>query len=432
MASGLQPWKSGQGDDQFDLPSQGVKISGNFDRLNITEWMSAFRSDSKEGALTLQAIDVQADEMSVFGLALEDARFSLEENAKFWTGSIRSPTVSGEFQYPLVADADSIATARFERFRFDWPEEEIAFSIDPRRLPAMEVHFGQFNLGDHPIDNVTLKTEPSAQGMVIDSLAGEGDSLQITASGAWDVDTDNAHSTALDIVLVTQDLHDSLTGLGFESEAKKGEGVISAELRWPGAPYQFSLASFAGSADLRLKDGEILSVEPGAGRLVGLLNISVISRRLALDFSDFFSEGYVFDKIRGNLNFKDGNLTTEDLRIKGPSADIEIDGRTGIVAKDYDQMITVTPHVSGGLPWLGIPMGPAGVGGIYILGKIAEKIGIHVDKAVDKVVEVTYHMTGSWEDPKIEPVSQKAAETEPSSQSPPSGSHGTEPTAGSP
>ena len=150
--------------------------------------------------------------------------------------------------------------------------------------------------------------------------------------------------------------------------------------------------------------------------MIGLLNISVISRRLALDFSDFFSEGYAFDKIRGNLTFREGNLTTEDLRIKGPSANIEIDGRTGIVARDYDQRVTVTPHVSGGLPWLEIPMGPAGVGGIYILGKIAEKIGIPVDEAVDRVVEVTYHMTGSWDDPKIEPVAGKAAETEPATQ----------------
>ena len=420
------------GNGQFDSLQEGVTVSGNFDRLDMTGWLDTFKSNTGMDSLALQAVDIQANEISVFGIAFREARFILEKDVQAWSGRIRSQTFSGEFHYPQTPESDRIVTARLDHFRFDKPEEEVSISVDPRNLPALDVHVRRFELGDLPVNNVILKTEPSPQGMIIDSMSGEGNSLEIVASGAWNVDANSVQSTELDIVLVTQDLRDSLEGLGFETEMKKGEGIISSKIHWPGAPYQFSLDSFAGTANLRLKDGEIVSVEPGAGRLIGLLNISVISRRLSLDFSDFFSEGYVFDKIRGNLAFRDGNLTTEDLRIKGPNANIGIEGRTGIVDKDYDQLITVTPHVSGGLPWLGIPMGPAGVGGIYVLGKIAEKIGIDVDKAIDKVVEVKYHMTGSWDDPKIEPVAQKAAETEPSLQSPASGSSGEESATASP
>lgn len=420
------------GDDRFDLPPQGVKVSGKFDQLNMTEWLNTLKSNTQTDSLALHEMNIQADEISVSGLTFQDASFSLGKDTQSWTGTIRSHTVSGEFQYPLAPGPDSIVTARFDHFRFNKPEEEISLSIDPRHLPALDVYIKQFELNDHPVHEVTLKTVPASQGMVIDSLVGEGDSLQIVASGVWDVDAKNNHSTDLDIVLVTQDLHDSLTGLGFDTAMNKGEGTISAKLDWPDTPYQFSLDAFSGTANLRLQDGEISSVDPGAGRLVGLFNLGEISRRLAFDFSDVFAKGHVFDKICGNLVFKDGNLTTEDLRIKGPSADIEIAGRTGIVARDYDQRITVTPHVSEGLPWLAIPMGPVGVGGVYILGKIAKKVGIHVDKAVDKVVEVEYHMTGSWDSPEIEPVAQKAASTEPSLQASPSAPSAEESPAGSP
>lgn len=415
-AAGISALEVRTENDRFELPDRGVKVTGKFDLLDITEWLEILQSGDGQNSLELDSIDIQADEISAFGLATQNARFSMEKDTQFWNGKIRSSNISGDFQYPLSPQADSVLTASFEYFRYDKPDEALSFSVDPRNLPALDIAAAKFEIGDLPVYNVAVKTSPSPEGMVVDSVSAEGSSLEITASGAWRTGPEEVQTSKFDIVMVTEDLRDSLVGLGFETGVEKGEGVLSSSFYWEGAPYQFSLDSFAGSSSIRLKDGEIVSVEPGAGRLIGLLNISVISRRLALDFSDFFSEGYAFDKIRGNLAFRDGNLTTEDLRIKGPSANIEIEGRTGIVARDYDQLVTVTPHVSGGLPWLGIPMGPAGVGGIYILGKIAEKIGIDVDKAVDRVVEVTYHMTGSWDDPKIEPVAGKAAEAESATQ----------------
>ena len=188
---------------------------------------------------------------------------------------------------------------------------------------------------------------------MISSLVGKGDQLNVTSSGAWTVDANNRHSTQLDMHLVSENLNSSITGLGFETQIEKGEGYITSKLNWPGAPYQFSADKFLGTARVRFKDGEFSSVKPGAGRFIGLVNLAEISKRLSLDFKDFFSKGYVFDKIRADLLFKDGNLTTDNLKIKGSSADILIQGRTGLIAKDYDQVITVTPHISGGLPWVG-------------------------------------------------------------------------------
>ena len=150
---------------------------------------------------------------------------------------------------------------------------------------------------------------------------------------------------------------------------------------------------------------------------MGLFNLGEITRRLSLDFTDFFSKGYVFDKIRGDLVFENANLTTENLFIKGPSAHILIQGRTGIVAKDYDQVVTVTPHVSGGLPWIGLAVGgPLGAVGVIVGEKVAKTIGIDVNK----VTEIKYSMTGSWDDPKIERIAQKVVKTSTSAQGQPS------------
>lgn len=407
------------GDDRFELPAEGIRVSGTFGPLDVNQWQDLLGPADMEGSLELREVDLRASTVSLSDVTLTDVGLSLQKDVKSWTGTVHSQTLQGTFEYPLELDAESIVAARFDYLRYDYFDEEFTFDVNPRDLPALDIQIVQFESDGLLMNNVNLKTEPSTQGMIIDSLAAEGDGYRLEAAGTWDMDVRGIHSTDMTLELAVRDLHDTLTSFGEETAVDKGKGVVSAELSWPGMPDQFSLESFAGTATLRLKDGEITTVDPGgAGRLVGLFNLAEISRRLTLDFSDFFSEGYVFDKIRGTLVFEDGNLTTENLRFNGPSADMQIAGRTGIVARDYDQIITVTPHVTGGLPWLGIGLGPVGVGGIYILGKIGEKVGIDVDEVVDKVVEVKYHMTGSWDDPLIEPVAQKIAESEPPQETP--------------
>lgn len=401
------------GDDRFELPSEGFRVSGKFEQLDVGRWQALLGPADTEGPLDLREVDIRADTFSSSDVTLTDVSLSLEKDVKSWTGAVHSQTIRGTFEYPLEPDAESRVVARLEYLHSDYFGEDFTSDINPREIPALDIHVGEFDLDDFSMNNVILRTEPSARGMAIDSLSMEGDSYRLEAGGTWDMDVLGVHRTDMAFELAVRNLHDTLIAFGQETAVSKGKGVVHAQLNWPGMPDQFALESFAGTVTLRLRDGEITTVDPGAGRLVGLINLAEISRRLTLDFSDFFSEGYVFDKIRGTLVFKDGNLTTEDLRFDGPSADMQIAGRTGIMARDYDQIITMTPNVTGGLPWLGIGLGPVGVGGIYILGKVGQKVGIDVDKVVDKVVEVKYHMTGSWEDPQIEPVAQKIADSEP-------------------
>ncbi len=399
------------GDDQFDLPSQGLKISGIFDQLNVAAWQSVLQSLDQKSVIELSEIDIQAGNISAFDLDFENVDFQLQKNAQHWAGKIDSSIAKGKFDYPLNPDLTDIATGTFDYLKFGRPEKRITYTVDPRKLPALEIRARQFEFNGYAFDDMVLRTKPSSAGMVIDSLAGKGNDLQVTVTGVWEVGANEVHNTSLDIILATQNLHNSFTGLGFETSISKGQGGVTAKFNWPNTPYQFSVDSFLGSASIRFEDGEILSVDPGAGRLIGLFNIAEISRRLSLDFSDFFSKGYVFDKIRGDLVFKDANLTTDNLSIQGPSADILIEGRTGIAAKDYDQTVTVTPNVSGGLPWVGLIVGgPVGAIGTIVGGKIAETIGIDVDK----VTEVKYAVTGSWDDPKVEPIKRTIAKVTPS------------------
>jgi uncharacterized protein YhdP len=110
----------------------------------------------------------------------------------------------------------------------------------------------------------------------------------------------------------------------------------------------------------------------------------------------------------GHFVVMDGDAYTSDFTIKGSSATIAITGRTGLVDRDYDQMVTVTPQVSSSLPIAGAIAGGPAVGAAVFL---AEKL---VGKEFNRMTEVQYHVSGSWDNPVYERLGKKR-ESEPAS-----------------
>jgi uncharacterized protein YhdP len=81
----------------------------------------------------------------------------------------------------------------------------------------------------------------------------------------------------------------------------------------------------------------------GAGRLFGLLDLSAISRYLTLDFSPVFGKGFIYNQIHGQVAIEKGNAYTHNFSINGPATQIDIGGRIGLAAEDYDLTIELEP-----------------------------------------------------------------------------------------
>src|SRR5262249_15228714 len=159
---------------------------------------------------------------------------------------------------------------------------------------------------------------------------------------------------------------------------------------WNGPPSAFGLATLDGTLKVSVQEGRIPDADPGAGRIFGLFNLGAIPRRLTLDFGDLFKSGFSFDSITGTFTLKNGDATTTDLTVKGPTADIRVSGRTGIKAKDYNQVMEVTPHVGGTLA----------VGGAIVGGPIGAAAGALLQgifhKQINQATRIRYSVTGSW------------------------------------
>ncbi|MEN8166920.1 MAG: AsmA-like C-terminal region-containing protein, partial [Pseudomonadota bacterium] len=131
-----------------------------------------------------------------------------------------------------------------------------------------------------------------------------------------------------------------------------------------------------------------------------------------LDFSDLSAEGLKFDRIEGSFTLEDGDAYTRDLELSGPAVHIEVVGRTGLAARDYDQAVTVTPQVSSTLPIVGaLAVNPA----VGVALAVAQQL---FGKQMDRITQTEYLLTGDWESPKIVKLAREPAETDEASLMP--------------
>ncbi len=275
--------------------------------------------------------------------------------------------------------------------------------LDPRRLPAFTVGVHDLRYGDLDLGTLAFRSHSGSRGTEIAQLQLTTPYMKIRGDMEWL--TDGAQRTSAELTLEALQTHRMLDALGFSAMVHGNDLQLQGTIGWPGTPLDFSLRDLHGQLRLSIGEGYIESMEPGAGRLFGLFSLQALPRRLTLDFRDLFGKGFRFDRIRGEIRLGDGSATTENLLLEGPTARIAVSGRTGYVARDYDQHILVIPgdgsnlFVAGALAW-----GPQAGALIWMAEKLLR---------LDKVAQYVYHVTGSWDEPVIVRGREKGAAAPP-------------------
>ena len=118
---------------------------------------------------------------------------------------------------------------------------------------------------------------------------------------------------------------------------------VSVDVSWAGPPRQDFMGALNGSVSARIGAGQLEDIEPGAGRVFGLMSIVALPRRLSLDFRDVFESGFGFDEVSGDFRIVNGDAYTCNLSMTGPAADVGIIGRAGLVSRDYLQAASLAP-----------------------------------------------------------------------------------------
>jgi uncharacterized protein YhdP len=218
-------------------------------------------------------------------------------------------------------------------------------------------------------------------------------------NGRWTRDATGYTETAIDIDLRSEDLGELLRQAGYYSAMTGAPSRADLALTWPGGPEQFQLERARGSLALDIAAGRLLEVEPGVGRMLGVLNLGALERRLSLDFSDVLDTGFTFDSINGRLTIGSGIARISQLDILSSTADIRVRGSTNLVDQTFDQNVRVTPKIGTGVAIAGAVAGGPLVGAAVLL---ADKVS---GNAVSGLASYEYRVTGPWAEPDIRRVS---------------------------
>ena len=423
--------------DELPIPPENDRLSivGQLDALSVDEWVSyanktvwiheakkssdksvltrEAKKSSDKSVLTrkakespdsfawLEEVNIGATVFTAMGSSFNLKRLRLEREDDRWHTAIDTDRVKGEVHIPFDLSQEPVK-ASFGLLKLDRIEDDSKeVNFDPRGLPSLALSIDQLVFDGVKLGTLNMTTSQTENGVVMDKLVIDGRDTVFTANGSWTVENDE-QLTRVSAKLKTERFSALLAELGYSTGFEAGKSRNRAQLEWAGNPLQFAVAKLNGSMKIKINKGQLLDISPGAGRIFGLLSLQALPRRLTLDFSDLFKKGFSFDQIKGNFQLSQGDAYTTDLYLDGPAARIDVSGRAGLVKYDYDQLITVTPDLTGGLPLAGALLGgPIAGGVVFALDKILRS-------TIDDITRYQYTVTGSWDDPQVERIENVA------------------------
>jgi len=231
-------------------------------------------------------------------------------------------------------------------------------------------------------------------GWRLDNLAINQSDSQFLGSGFW---RPGGGGSKIDFTLESQNIGHLVSAMGYPKTVRGGGAKLAGELDWRGPPTAIDFPSLNGKLDLHAWNGRFEKIEPGAGRLLGILSLQALPRRISLDFRDVFSEGYAFDSITGKVDIISGTMHTNKngVEILGPAAKIRMKGQADIAAETQNLNVNVQPTLSEGVAAAAAVANPAVGLGTYIAQKV-------LGDPIEKLFAYDFKITGKWADPLVE------------------------------
>ena len=399
----------GAGESDSYRREQRVNVGGSVARLDLAGWLKLKPADKNAKPLAeyLRTARLNVAELDYLGLAFRDVSLELAvAEGGVLRIAVGGPNVVGTIALPSAGDSSEPWDLRFERLHFDvasGPEQQegaggdqassVAATLgDPRSIPAINFHAAELSWGERQYGEVQGILVKLDDGVSLKELTVASANFNVNATGEWR--GADSGLGRLEGALTSSDVQATLKQLGYIPVIEAKTGRMDFKLDWVGAPTSDALSQAGGHVQLSLDKGQIVGLNPGAGRVLGLTSVAALRRRLALDFSDLTDKGLAFDTVRGDFDLRDGNAYTENLLVKGPAAEIGLIGRVGLKNKDYDQTAVVTGS-SSSLPLAAFAGGPVVGAAVLLFTQVFKQ-------PLKGLTRGYYRITGSWDNPIVE------------------------------
>jgi uncharacterized protein (TIGR02099 family) len=387
-----------------EAESRGLHLRGRAEIVTLQRWFD--RRRESEGRMgigdRIRSADMVVDNLFMFGQHIRDHRVQFDRSAQEWLVQVEGEEMVGTASIPydfksgrpLVIDMTRMVLPGDEGSGF----EDSARNIDPRSLPPITVDVDEFAIGSRFLGEVHATLVKTADGLVTEDLMTRDTSFEISGSGRWVVDESDPTGSHSYVTarMTSSDIEKTMYRLDYDPGIASDDFSMNFDIDWSGGPRDDFRESLNGDVSVRIGIGQLSDVEPGAGRMFGLMSVVALPRRLSLDFRDVFNKGFGFDQIRGRFRLDQGQTYTCNLALEGPAAQIGVVGRASLVDRDYDQTAVVSASFGNALPVVGAVLGGPTVAAVVLIFSQIFK------KPLSEVGQIYYGISGSWDEPLIE------------------------------
>ncbi|MDP3608357.1 MAG: YhdP family protein [Methylophilus sp.] len=388
-----------------DIPlTKGLMLKAKFDVFDVDQWLAFFKENTPQpttqnnGALPswLTQAEVSANTLKILSREVHQLKATAKPLPTGLKFSIQSQELTGDVIWQGEGNGKIIAKLKNLIIPKVTAKAEAPVKNEIKRLskeyPALDLEVENFEIGDKKLGAIAVNAFEDGDNWEIQKLNISNPDFVLTGDGTWQNWTRNPN-TALKFTLQSESIGKSLKRFGQPDVVRGGKATISGQLRWPGSPHEFDTSGLSGNIQLNAEKGQIVKVQPGVGRLLGLLSLQSLPRRLSLDFRDLFSEGFAFDKISATAVASNGILHSDDFYMTGPAAEAKIKGETNLKTETQDLRVTVIPHVSDSLSLAALAGGPIVGAAAFVAQKLLKD-------PFNKIAATDYVITGTWDNPQ--------------------------------
>jgi uncharacterized protein (TIGR02099 family) len=402
----------------------GLWLVGSLPQLDFDAWraaVDAFEPPPPPGSAQATAanksespiagFDFKLGQLIAYGRPFKALNIKGRHAGEDWRMNVESAEAQGDFSWRAAAFNDKgYVRARLARLSIadevtaapaNAPNTPAATQAEAEKtdLPAFDIVADKFTLSEKFLGKLEFKATSLGANWKIDQLDITNGHATLKANGLYQrygdpQKPDGRARTAIDFNLEASNLNALLAQFGLQDQLRGGKGKLDGKLTWPGHAFQFKTANLSGQMRLDANDGQFAKIEPGAGKLLGLLSLQSLGNRLSLDFRDIYDDGLAFRKIGADVSIANGVMSTENFELKGPAAFIQLSGSVSLPAETVSMRAHVFPLVGEGAALGAIVLvNPAVGAGVWLFSKLFQE-----------AISYEVMIMGSWANPEVSTV----------------------------
>lgn len=396
----------------------GIAVTGQLPSLDLGAWLDWWSKHGAHFTPPDPALPVRVRNLAIAQAKLGTLRLT-DIDATFDPGGNGGGQVrfqarenSGTIDFPVPGSTDplrvSLAHWTLDPSAAQSPPDRLPTRPNPARIGPVELRIATLRWNQNTLGQFAVDLIPDAAGLNFQDLRLKGSTIEAEGSGRWrGAATGSDEQTGLDLTVRSADAGDLLRALDLHGQLQGGLAEVQARLDWPGNPGEFALARARGHIQFDLANARLPEVNLGAGRMLGILNVSALRRRLSLDFSDLIDAGFSFDQASGAFALANGIARIERFDLLSSTADIRITGTANLFEKTLYQIVTVEPKVSSSVALASAVAGGPLVGAAVLLADTV------TGRTMDRLSSHQYRISGSWENPEIDLLGMNLGERSP-------------------